>query len=66
MKKQKLTQQEKQEKIDKDYKVMSNALGRIIQVAYEEGDRRQYSRLKAWYNLIGLAIEDIKKDNDRT
>lgn len=63
MKKQKLTQQEKQEKIDKDYKVMSNALGRIIQVAYEEGDRRQYSRLKAWYNLIGLAIEDIKKDN---
>ena len=62
MKKQKLKQQEKQEKIDKDYKVMSNALGRIIQVAYEEADRRQYSRLKAWYNLIGLAIEDINKD----
>ena len=59
MKKQNLTQQEK---IDRDYKQLSNCLSRIIQVAYE-GDRRQFSRLKAWYNLIGLAIEDIKKDN---
>ena len=57
-KRQELTEQEK---IDKDYKQLSNCLSRIIQKAYE--DKRQLSRLKAWYNLIGLAIEDIKKDN---
>tara|TARA_R100000388_G_scaffold75777_1_gene55041 strand:+ start:336 stop:542 length:207 start_codon:yes stop_codon:yes gene_type:complete len=61
MKKQPLTQQEK---IDRDYKQLSNCLSRIIQVAYEEGDRKQLSRLKAWHNLIGLAIEDIKKDKE--
>ena len=58
MKKQKLTEQEK---IEKDYKQLSNCLSRIIQRAYE--DKTQLRRLKAWYNLIGLAIEDIKKDN---
>ncbi len=57
MKKQPLTHQEK---IDKDYKQLSNCLSRIIQVAYE--DERQLRRLKSWYNLIGLAIEDIKKE----
>ena len=58
MKKQKLTEQEK---IDKDYKQLSNCLSRIVQIAYE--DKKQLRRLKEWYNLIGLAIEDIKKDN---
>ena len=51
-----------QEKIDKDYKQLSNCLSRIIQGAYE--DKTQLRRLKAWYNLIGLAIEDIKKDKE--
>ena len=59
MKKQPLTQSEK---IDKDYKQLSNCLSRIIQRAYE--DKTQLRRLKAWYNLIGLAIEDIKKDKE--
>ena len=59
MKKQQLTEQQK---IDKDYKQLSNCLSRIIQRAYE--DKTQLRRLKAWYNLIGLAIEDIKKDKE--
>tara|TARA_A100001035_G_scaffold173761_1_gene137968 strand:- start:342 stop:533 length:192 start_codon:yes stop_codon:yes gene_type:complete len=59
MKKQPLTQQEK---IDKDYKQLSQCLSRIIQVAYEENDRRQLSRLKSWHKLIGLAIDDITKE----
>jgi len=48
------------EKIEKDYKQLSNCLSRIIQIAYE--DENQFRRLKAWYNLIGLAIEDINKE----
>ena len=62
MERQKLTEQEK---IDKDYKQLSNCLSRIIQRAYE--DKTQLRRLKAWYNLIGLAIKDIteeKKNED--
>ena len=62
MKKQTLTQSEK---IEKDYKQLSNCLSRIIQRAYE--DKTQLRRLKAWYNLIGLAINDIteeKKNED--
>ena len=59
MKKQPLTQSEK---IDKDYKQLSNCLSRIIQRAYE--DKTQLRRLKAWYNQIGLGIEDIKKDKE--
>ena len=57
MKRQKLPQAER---IDKDYKVMSNSLSRIIQIAYE--DETQLRRLKAWYNLIGLAINDITEE----
>ena len=48
------------EQIDKDYKQLSNCLSRIIQIAYE--DETQFRRLKSWYNLIGLAIDDIKKE----
>ena len=48
------------ERIDKDYKQLSNCLSRIIQIAYE--DKTQFRRLKAWYNLIGLAIDDIQKE----
>ena len=51
-----------QEKIDKNYKQLSNCLGRIVQRAYE--DKTQLRRLKAWYNLIGLAIEDVEKDKE--
>ena len=48
------------EQIDKDYKQLSNCLSRIIQTAYE--DETQLRRLKAWYNLIGLAINDITEE----
>tara|TARA_Y100000991_G_C21677606_1_gene223781 strand:+ start:46 stop:234 length:189 start_codon:yes stop_codon:yes gene_type:complete len=57
MKGQKLTEPEK---IEKDYKQLSNCLSRIINRAYE--NQTQLRRLKAWYNLIGLAIEDIEKE----
>ena len=60
MKKQPLTQQEK---IDKDYKQLSNCLSRIVQTAYE--DKRQLKRLKLWYNLIGLAIEDAEEESKK-
>ena len=56
MKRQKLTQPEKE---DRDFKQLSNVLGRIVQKAYD--DRTQLRRLKAWYNLMGLAIKDIEK-----
>ena len=59
MKKQKLTQPEKE---DRDFKQLSNVLGRIIQKAYD--DKTQLRRLKAWYNLLGLAIKDIEKDSE--
>ena len=58
MERQKLTQPEKK---DRDFKQLSNALGRIVQIAYD--DKTQLRRLKAWHNLIGLAIKDIEKDN---
>ena len=57
-KRQELTEQEK---IDKDYKQLSNCLSRIVQIAYE--DKKQLRRLKEWYNLLGLAIQDVEKDN---
>ena len=60
MKKQPLTQQEK---IDKDYKQLSNCLSRIVQIAYE--DKRQLKRLKLWYKLIGLAIEDAEEEREK-
>ena len=60
-KRQELTEQEK---IDKDYKQLSNCLSRILQNALK--DRKQLERLKAWYNLIGLAIEDVEKDKEDT
>ena len=60
MKRQPLTQQEK---IDKDYKQLSNCLSRIVQTAYE--DNRQLKRLKLWYNLIGLAIEDAEEESKK-
>ena len=56
-KRQELTEQEK---IDKDYKQLTNCLSRIIQIAYE--DKTQLRRLKAWYNIIGLAIKDIEEE----
>ncbi len=60
MKRQPLTQQEK---IDKDYKQLSNCLSRLVQIAYE--DERQLKRLKLWYNLIGLAIEDAEEESKK-
>jgi len=57
MKHQKLTESEK---IEKDYKQLSNCLSRIIQRAYE--NETQLRRLKAWYNLIGMAIKDIEEE----
>jgi len=57
MKRQPLTQQEK---IDKDYKQLSNCLSRIVEIAHK--DKRQLKRLKLWYNLIGLAIEDAEEE----
>lgn len=60
MKKQPLTQQEK---IDKDYKQLSNCLSRIVQIAYE--DKRQLKRLKLWYDLIGSAIEDAEEEREK-
>ena len=59
MKRQPLTQQEK---IDKDYKQLSNCLSRIVEIAYE--DKKQLKRLKEWYNLIGLAIKDISEEKE--
>lgn len=62
MKKQPFTESEK---IEKDYKQLSNCLSRVMQRAYE--DKTQLRKLKAWYNLIGLAIKDIteeKKNED--
>jgi|TARA_B100001093_G_scaffold520320_1_gene614653 hypothetical protein len=56
MKKQKLTQDEKNEK---NFNQLSNVLGRIIQISYD--DKTQLRRLKAWHGLIGQAIEDIQK-----
>ena len=56
MKRQKLTQPEKK---DRDFKQLSNVVGRIVQQAYD--DKTQLRRLKAWYNLIALAIKDIEK-----
>ena len=60
MKRQPLTQQEK---IDKDYKQLSNCLSRIVEIAYK--DKRQLKRLKLWYNLIGLAIEDVEEEREK-
>ena len=60
MKKQPLT---RQEKIDKDYKQLSNCLSRIVEIAYE--DERQLKRLKLWYDLIGLAIEDAEEERKK-
>ena len=57
-KRQDLTEQEK---VDFDYKQLSNCLSRIVQGAYE--DKKQLRRLKEWYNLLGLAIQDVEKDN---
>ena len=57
-KRQELTEQEK---IDLDYKQLSICLSRVVQRAYE--DKKQLRRLKEWYNLIGLAIQDLEKDN---
>ena len=59
MKKQPLTSEEK---IDKDYKQLSNCLSRIVEIAYE--DKKQLKRLKEWYNLLGLAIEDISEEKE--
>ena len=59
-KRQELTEQEK---IDKDYKQLTNCLSRIIQIAYE--DKTQLRRLKAWYNIIGLAIKDIEEEEKK-
>ena len=58
----KIQELSEQEKRDKNYKQLSNCLGRIVQRAYE--DKTQLRRLKAWYNLIGLAIEDVEKDKE--
>ena len=59
MKKQPLTSEEK---INKDYKQLSNCLSRIVEIAYE--DKKQLKRLKEWYNLLGLAIEDISEEKE--
>ena len=51
------------ERIDKDYKQLSSCLSRLVQIAYE--DKRQLKRLKLWYNLIGLAIEDAEEESKK-
>ncbi len=56
MKRQKLTQQEKEEK---DFKQLSNVLLRMIAQAYE--NPRQQRRLKAWHKSLGMFLDDFEK-----
>jgi len=56
MKKQKLTQQEKEEK---DFKQLSNVLLRMLAQAYE--NPKQLRRVKSWHRFIGTAIEELEK-----
>ncbi len=56
MKKQKLTQQEKEEK---DFKQFSMICLRMISQACESP--KQLRRLKSWHGFIGLEIEGLEK-----
>ena len=56
MKRQKLTQEEKEEK---DFKQLSNVLLRMVAQAYESP--RQLRRLKAWHQSLGMFIDDLEK-----
>ena len=56
MKRQKLTQEEKEEK---DFKQFSNVTMRMIAQSYE--NPRQLRRLKAWHNFLGITIDELEK-----
>tara|TARA_R100001480_G_C4701978_1_gene177624 strand:+ start:201 stop:374 length:174 start_codon:yes stop_codon:yes gene_type:complete len=56
MKKQKLTQQEKEEK---DFKQFSMICLRMISQACE--NPKQLRRLKSWHGFLGLEIEGLEK-----
>ena len=56
MKRQKLTQEEKEEK---DFKQLSNVLLRMIAQAYDSPT--QLRRLKAWHQSLGMFIDDLEK-----
>ncbi len=56
MKRQKLTQAEKEEK---DFKQLSNVLLRMVAQAYE--NPRQLRRLKAWHQSLTMFIEELEK-----
>ena len=61
MKRQKLTQHEKEEK---DFKQFSNVLCRMLAQAYE--NPKQLRRVKAWYGFMGTAIEELEKKLEAT
>ena len=60
MKRQKLTQAEKEEK---DFKQLSNVLLRMVGQAYE--NPRQLRRLKSWHQSLGMFIDDIEKKDEK-
>tara|TARA_R100000805_G_scaffold17157_1_gene20021 strand:+ start:64 stop:255 length:192 start_codon:yes stop_codon:yes gene_type:complete len=61
MKKQKLTQQEKEER---DFKKFSMICLRMISQASE--NPKQLRRLKSWHDFLGLEIEGIEKKLGKT
>ena len=60
MKRQKLSQHEKEEK---DFKQLSNVLLRMVAQAYE--NPRQLRRLKSWDQSLGMFIDDIEKKDEK-
>ena len=59
MRRQKLTEKEKQEK---DFKQFSNLTLRMIAQSYE--NPRQLRRLKFWQKFLSETINDLKKNED--
>ena len=59
MKRQKLTQQEKEER---DFKEFSNVLCRMLTQAFE--NPKQLKLVKAWYELMGTAIKELELVQD--
>ena len=59
MKRQKLTEKEKQEK---DFKQFSNLTLRMIAQSYE--NPRQLRRLKSWQKFLSETINDLEKNED--
>ena len=60
MKRQKISQHEKEEK---DFKQLSNVLLRMVAQAYE--NPRQLRRLKSWHQSLGMFIDDIEKKDEK-